>query len=169
MPKLSRSIEGAGYHPEGDSLGFHFEGLSVLLEATRMTIIGAEHEREGMAVVHWLTDRIRSKGWWMKGVAVQMSIRLILDESLFDRGEDTKEVEVLGSTVGECLEHAFARESELRGLLFREDRQLRSNVYIRVNAKYLYPDVPSDLLINPVKEGDEIGVAYVAGGWWRGG
>jgi hypothetical protein len=95
---------------------------------------------------------------------LEMSIRLVLDESLFDQGEDTTELEVLGRTVGECLEYTFARRPALRGVVFREDGQMRSNTYVRVNMEYLYPDDPSEVLIKSVKEADEIGISYVGGG-----
>ncbi len=93
-----------------------------------------------------------------------MSIRLVLDESLFDQGEDTLVIDVLGKTVGECLEYAFVRQPELREVVFREDGQLRTHVYAGVNKKYIYPEVPAEVLVEPVKEGDEVEVSYAAGG-----
>jgi hypothetical protein len=58
MPSLSKTIEGSGYHPEGDSLGFHFEDLSVLMEPHRMTIIGAETEARARTVIEWLEGKL---------------------------------------------------------------------------------------------------------------
>ncbi len=93
-----------------------------------------------------------------------MGIRLILDESIFDYGEDTTELEVQGGTIAECLEYAFARQPSFRGLIFREDGQLIWNTYFRLNSEYLYPDHPSEVLIKPVKNADEIGISSSGGG-----
>ena len=60
MPALSRSIEGCGYHPQGDSLGFHFEDMSVLVERRRVTVIGAENEAKAQMLVEWLSDRLQA-------------------------------------------------------------------------------------------------------------
>jgi hypothetical protein len=57
MPHLSKTIEGSGYHPEGDSLGFHFEDLSVLMEPRRLTIIGAETEAQAQRVMDWIREK----------------------------------------------------------------------------------------------------------------
>ncbi len=93
-----------------------------------------------------------------------MSVRLVLDESLFDRGEDTIVIDVLGRTVGECLDYAFARQPELRDVVFRGDGQFRTHVYAGVNKKYIYPEVPAQVLSEPVKEGDEVDISYASGG-----
>ncbi len=93
-----------------------------------------------------------------------MGIRLVLDESLFDHGEDTTELEVQGKTIGECLENAFARQPLFRDLIFREDGQLIYNTYFRLNSQYLYPDNPLDVLIKPVQDADEIGISTSGGG-----
>jgi len=58
MPGLSRAIEGCGYSPQGDSLGFHFEDLSVLMERRRVTIVGAEDEATARRLMDWLNDKI---------------------------------------------------------------------------------------------------------------
>ncbi len=93
-----------------------------------------------------------------------MSVRLVLDESLFDQGEDTMVIDVLGRTVGECLDYAFARQPALRDVVFGQDGQLRTHVYAGVNKRYIYPEVPARVLIEPVKEGDEVDISYAAGG-----
>ena len=60
MPGLSKSIPGCGYSDRGDSLGFHFEDLSVLLESLRITIVGAEDEVTARRVIEWLKNRAAS-------------------------------------------------------------------------------------------------------------
>ena len=58
MSALSRAIEGAGYHPEGVSLGFHLEDMSVLMEPRKVTIFGAETEIKAQAVMDWLRGKV---------------------------------------------------------------------------------------------------------------
>ena len=58
MPALSNLIEGCGYSPEGDSLGFHFEDMSILMESRRVTIIGAETEAHASRVMNWLNGKV---------------------------------------------------------------------------------------------------------------
>jgi hypothetical protein len=58
MPALSRAIEGAGYHPEGVSLGFHLEDMSVLMEPRKVTIIGADTELKAHTVMDWIREKV---------------------------------------------------------------------------------------------------------------
>jgi hypothetical protein len=58
MPALSKAIEGSGYHPEGNALGFHWEDMSVVMESRIVTIIGAETEIQAKRVIDWLTSRL---------------------------------------------------------------------------------------------------------------
>ncbi len=58
MPALSKTIEGSGYHAEGRSLGFHFEETSVFVEPVKITIVGAESERQASKVMDWLTGKL---------------------------------------------------------------------------------------------------------------
>ena len=57
MRGLSRLIEGCGYSPQGDSLGFHFEDMSVLMERRRVTMVGAEDEATARRLMDWLKDK----------------------------------------------------------------------------------------------------------------
>lgn len=59
MPAMPGVIEGCGYHPEGSSLGFHFEDMSVVLEARCLTIIGADSEAKARRLIDWLDARAR--------------------------------------------------------------------------------------------------------------
>ncbi len=58
MPALSKKIKGSGYHAAGQSLGFHFEEMSVLAEPSRITIIGAETECQARRVMNWLVGKV---------------------------------------------------------------------------------------------------------------
>ncbi len=58
MPALSKAIKGSGYHAEGQSLGFHLEDMSVLVEPNRITIVGAETECQASKVIGWLTGKL---------------------------------------------------------------------------------------------------------------
>ncbi len=57
MSRLSRLIEGCAYHPQGDALGFSFEGMPVLLERHRITVYAADTEAKARRVVDWLAER----------------------------------------------------------------------------------------------------------------
>ena len=58
MPGLGKLIEGCGYNPVGDSLGFHFEDMSVLMERRRVTIVGAEDEATARRLMGWLNGKV---------------------------------------------------------------------------------------------------------------
>lgn len=60
MASLSRSIEGCGYDPRGDSMGFHFEDMSVLMERRRVTMVGAEDEATARRLMDWLKGRLEA-------------------------------------------------------------------------------------------------------------
>jgi hypothetical protein len=55
---LSESIPGCGYSDRGDSLGFHHEDLSVLVENRQVSIIGAEDEATARKLMGWLQERL---------------------------------------------------------------------------------------------------------------
>jgi hypothetical protein len=57
MPGLSRTIPGAGYRDMGESIGFHYHDLSVVLEGRHVTIVGAEDEATAMTLMDWLKER----------------------------------------------------------------------------------------------------------------
>ncbi|MBI2851437.1 MAG: MoaD/ThiS family protein [Chloroflexi bacterium] len=62
------------------------------------------------------------------------------------------EVEVNGSTVGQCLEQLVARYPKIKKTLYRKDGTLSCCVEIWVNLKTSYPEE----LDMPVKDGDEL-------------
>ena len=68
MAGLSRLIPGCGYNDHGDSLGFHYQELSVLVENRRVTMVGAEDEATARGLMGWLNDKITgSEGQATKG------------------------------------------------------------------------------------------------------
>ncbi len=93
-----------------------------------------------------------------------MSVKLTFDESLFDHGEPSMEVEVDGRSVGQCLDCAFGLHPALRGTVFREEGGLIHNTFFRINGKYVYTDVPADALDKPVRSGDDVQVVYASSG-----
>ncbi len=67
MPKLSSVINGCGYDPEGNSLGFRVEDFSVVINEREMLIIGAENETQAKSVLHWLSVKINGSDTPIKG------------------------------------------------------------------------------------------------------
>ncbi len=59
MKGLSESIPGCGYSDGGETLGFHFEDLSVLVGRSRVTIIGAQDEATARGLMEWLGEQVR--------------------------------------------------------------------------------------------------------------
>ncbi len=93
-----------------------------------------------------------------------MSIKLTFDESIFERGEPSIEMEVDGKTVGQCLDCAFERQPALKSAVFREDGDLIHNTFFTISGKSIYTDNPADVLSKPVKDNDEIVVVYASTG-----
>ncbi len=93
-----------------------------------------------------------------------MSVKLTFDESLFEHGEPSIVVEVDGTTVGQCLDCAFGLHPALQGAVFRKEGELIHNTFFRINGKYVYTDVPADVLDKPVKGGDDVQVVYASSG-----
>jgi len=89
-----------------------------------------------------------------------MSIKLNLDESLFDYVEESLEMEVSGKTIGQCLDSAFEGQPALKRVVFHENGDLNYGIFIKVNEKFVY----SDILTQAVKDADGIEIVYVAGG-----
>ncbi len=88
-----------------------------------------------------------------------MSIKLTIDESVFEYSEGTTEVEVTGKTVGECLIRAVKSRSGLEKALFYEGRIYPGNM-VQLNGTLIYPD-PLDVA---VKDGDAVKIVRLTGG-----
>ena len=62
MPGLSPLIEGCAYHPEGETMGFPFEGMPVVFEKRRVTVFGADTEAKAKRVLDWLDQKVAELG-----------------------------------------------------------------------------------------------------------
>ena len=90
-----------------------------------------------------------------------MTTKVNLYSALSDYTEGQGEVEVQGSTVGECLSDLVRQFPKLKEVLFDENGELFRHVFVSVNMKSAYPEQP-DL---PLKEGDELYVTLaIVGG-----
>ena len=67
-------------------------------------------------------------------------------------------VEVEGSTVGQCLRYLVRQFPELK--LFDEGGKLFAHLRLHVNGR----SADSELLEQPVKDGDELSIIFVLGG-----
>jgi len=68
--------------------------------------------------------------------------------------------EVNGSTVGECLKHLVEQFPLIEERLFDEQGKLLIYFNIYVNGESAYPEE----LAKPVKDGDELHIAFLIGG-----
>ena len=58
MPRVSRLIEGCGYSPEANTMGFSYKGMGVIVESKNITINNAEDEATAREVMNWLLNKI---------------------------------------------------------------------------------------------------------------
>lgn len=89
-----------------------------------------------------------------------MSIKIDIPAYLQSFTNDTKVVEVNGSTVSECLNHLVKQFPDMEKMLFTKNGKLFSHVSIYLNEDDAYPDE----LAKPVKDGDELFILYIIGG-----
>ena len=89
-----------------------------------------------------------------------MSVRLSIHPLLYHMTDDQEEVEVNGSTVGECLKDFVSRFPETEKVLFDNNGKLLAYVDIYVNGESAYPDE----LAKPVKDGDELHIVLIIAG-----
>ena len=89
-----------------------------------------------------------------------MSLRIDIASYLQPFVNDMQEVEVNGSTVGECLDDLAKQFPDIKKMLFAKDGNLRGYVGIYVNGEDPYPEE----LAKPVKDGDELRLLYIIGG-----
>jgi MoaD family protein len=73
---------------------------------------------------------------------------------------NTKMIEVNGTTVGECLNHLVKQFPIMKKQLFSEKGNLFENILISINGESAYPEQ----LAKPVKDGDELKIAPIIGG-----
>ena len=84
-----------------------------------------------------------------------MSVKINIHPLLYHVSDDVAEIEVDGSTVGECLEAMVKRYPDIKQRLFTKGGKVTKGLNIYINGKGTYPDV----LTRPVKDGDEIHLA----------
>ncbi len=89
-------------------------------------------------------------------MAVTVNIPTYLQTYTGNKGN----VEVKGSTVGECLINLVQQFPEVQKMLFTRSDRLHSYIGIFVNGQDAYPDD----LAKAVKDGDTIHVLYIIGG-----
>ncbi len=81
-----------------------------------------------------------------------MGVKINVQYFLPHLTDDRDEVEVNGSTVGQCLEQIVARYPRLKRWVFKDDGSLADFIDVHVNMESLIPDEIS----RPVKDGDII-------------
>ena len=84
-----------------------------------------------------------------------MSIAVHIPPLLQTLADGHKQIDVDGSTVGECLEAMVRRYPDIKKRLFTRGGNVIKSLSIYINGRGTYPDV----LTRPVKDGDEIHLA----------
>ncbi len=88
-----------------------------------------------------------------------MSVKLVVHPFLNDGKE--LQLEVNGSTVGECLKELIRLHPHIEDKLFDKKGKIRGYVEILVNSKSTYPEE----LSYPVKDGDVVNlIVFLSGG-----
>lgn len=59
MPRISQMIEGCGYSPEANTLGFNHKGFGVIAEPRRITINNASDNATAREVMDWFVKKIK--------------------------------------------------------------------------------------------------------------
>jgi molybdopterin converting factor small subunit len=86
-----------------------------------------------------------------------MAVQLNIPQFLQHLADDTKKIEVNGSTVGECLEELTKRFPDLKTWLFTKDGNMIESINVFVNGESAHPQG----LAKPVKDGDELYIVYL--------
>jgi len=86
-------------------------------------------------------------------MSVEINIPPVL-QALFD---GVRQVDVSGSTVGECLKHLVERYPRLKPGLFNRQGKLPKGVSIFVNGESAYPGE----LTRPVHDGDKVYITNI--------
>ena len=89
-----------------------------------------------------------------------MSIKVNIHPGLYHFTDDRDVAEVEGTTVGQCLDDLIAQFPEIKKALFDKEGKLLRHFDIYVNKENTYPE----LLIKPVKDGDELHILVLAAG-----
>lgn len=89
-----------------------------------------------------------------------MSISAVIPWNFVSMTDDTKKVQVEGTTVGECLQNLIEQYPKLKPDLYNKDGRLHSDIIIYINKTMTYPDQ----LDKPVQDGDELSLSVLIGG-----
>ena len=93
-------------------------------------------------------------------MSAEVGITVNIPQFIQHLTNNTKSVEVIGSTVGECLEKVCLRFPQTKDSLFDKEGVLKANILIYVNRKSAYPNE----LGRPVKEGDILNIVIALAG-----
>ncbi len=89
-----------------------------------------------------------------------MSVTINIDPILHPFTNGQAIAEVHGNTVGQCLDDLVRQFPGIETGLFDRNGKLLTYVDIYVNSASSYPDE----LVKPVKDGDELHIAFMIGG-----
>lgn len=89
-----------------------------------------------------------------------MSIKVNLHSSHRQYTGNRKTIEVVGRTIGECLNDLVGRFPDMRNVLYHQDGTLNNLIEIYLNLESTYPDE----LKKPVRDGDEIQITLMLAG-----
>jgi len=86
-----------------------------------------------------------------------MSIEINIPPVLQALAGDVRQINVTGSTVGECLEELVKQYPRLKPRLFNQRGKLPNGINIFINGENAYPET----LARRVKEGDKVHISYI--------
>ena len=89
-----------------------------------------------------------------------MSVNVVIPWNFLHLTNDTKEMKIEGTTVGDCLKGLIQKYPGLRPDLFDSEGTLKNDIIIYVNNKTTYPEQ----LANPVEDGDDLNISVLIGG-----
>ncbi len=93
-------------------------------------------------------------------IGTAMGVKIYIAPYLQPYTRNKAMVEVSGTQVGECLDQLVKLFPDVGKMLFLENGKLLSYVGIYVNLADTYPEE----LAKPVKDGDEVHIAYIIAG-----
>jgi len=93
-------------------------------------------------------------------MSVKVRIPTFLHPSLYGPGRSYEIVEVMGHTVGECIDQLEIQFPGIKQELCDEKGQLEDYYCIYINSESSHPEE----LAKPVKDGDELTIVLIAGG-----
>jgi len=89
-----------------------------------------------------------------------MSVKVNIHSSHRQYTDNTKTVEVMGRTVGECLDDLTGRFPAMKKVLSHQNGKLNTLIEIYLNLESTYPEE----LEKPVNDGDEIQITLMLAG-----